>query len=242
VELSGLDVWRVDLRRPPEWVAEAARTILTQEEASRRGREPDEVRRRRLVARTALRIALARRLEREPHTLRFGAGPDGKPRLAGEEASGPGFNLSHSGELCVIAICEDASVGVDVEAVRERPHLRRLAETRLAPAEAQEILLLEGEERRRAFYRAWTRKEAYLKACGLGLRAELSSFVVSTGARPALLAPLPGDEGVWSLYDLEVGEDFQGALALGAPGHDAEGSIKTPELPINSLSEWRHSQ
>jgi 4'-phosphopantetheinyl transferase len=239
---SGLDVWRVDLRRSPGWVAEAARTVLEPEEASRRDRESDDAWRRRLVARAALRMALGRRLDRDPRKLRFAAGPNGKPGLVEAGGAGcPQFNLSHSGDLCVIALSDLGPVGVDVEAVRERAHLERLVETRLAAPEAKQIMRLGGEARVRAFYRVWTRKEAYLKASGIGLGATLDSFAVSAGDPPALLSPLPGDERSWSLHDLELGEGFQGAAAICGRRRDAGPSIRPPEMPMSFLSEWRHS-
>jgi len=181
--------------------------VLEPPEARRRGREADEVWRRRVVARAGLRIALGDWLRRDPASLRFIQGPTGKPSLAqiGAEPI-PHFNISHSGEACVVAISEAAPVGVDVEVVRDRRHLERLARTRLAPAEALEILRRQGDERRRAFYRCWTRKEAYLKATGLGLTADLSSFAVSVGPLPALITRAEGDSGKWSLVDLDLGD------------------------------------
>jgi 4'-phosphopantetheinyl transferase len=188
--------------------------LLDPAEANRRGCERDDVWRRRVVARAALRVALGRRLGRHPRSLRFELGPHGKPELAPSAGEGPiQFSLSHSGDLCVIAISAQTPVGVDVEQVRERVHLERLVSTRLAAAEASVILGLAGKERRSAFYRVWTRKEAYLKAKGVGLSVELGSFTVSAGERPILVSPLSGDQAEWALTDLDLGEGFQGALA-----------------------------
>jgi 4'-phosphopantetheinyl transferase len=126
------------------------------------------------------------------------------------------FNLSHSGDTCVIAISTRAPVGVDIEAVRDRSNLERLVSARFAPSEAHGVLRHEGEERRRAFYRVWTRKEAYLKATGLGLSAPLESFAVAADDPPALLSPLAGDTADWTLVDLDLGTSEQGAVALAA--------------------------
>jgi 4'-phosphopantetheinyl transferase len=237
----GLAVWRAGLRRPPEWIAAAASSVLRPEESSARPGEREDVRRRRLVSRTVLRLALGLRLGCDPQDIRFAAEPDGKPRLAGERSPALHFNLSHGGETCVVAISDLGPVGVDIEEVRPRTHLERLVETRLAPAEADGIMRLDPEERPGAFYRVWTRKEAYLKARGLGLAARLDTFAVSAGARAARLAPLPGDDQEWSLYDLALGDALCGALALEG-SHRARASITPTEMPIELPSRWRPAQ
>lgn len=226
---SALRVWRADLRRPPEWVDRAASSILEPSEAARRRSETDEAWRRRVVARAALRIALGRRLGRPPRSLRFATEANGKPVLVAEGPR-PHFNLSHSGEICVIAISEAAAVGVDVEEVRNRPRLERIVRTRFAPGETQ-ILALEGEERRRAFYRVWTRKEAVLKAAGAGLATSLRRFEVSATDRPELLTPPPGRREGWALIDLDLGGGLAGAVALGAPLRAPPRIFSPPELP-----------
>lgn len=232
-QARALDVWRVDLRRPSAWLEQARATVLTPEEGEPRGREAEAPFRRRLVARAALRIALGRRLAREPRELRLVRGANGKPALAQEDGATVHFNLSHSGDLGVIAISAEAAVGVDVETVRDRAHLERLTRARFAPAEADAILALEGEERRRAFYSVWTRKEAYLKAIGLGLGAQLDSFAVAASGRPEVVAPLDGDAGPWTLADLELGDGIQGAVAV-ASALPAPDSISPRPLPMLS--------
>ena len=89
----GISIWRVDLREPAA-VVERAAALLTAEERERAERGTADVRRRRLVARAALRIALARCLACAPAALRFATDPSGKPRLDGP---GPHFSVSSSG-------------------------------------------------------------------------------------------------------------------------------------------------
>lgn len=165
--------------------------------------------------------------------MRFGAAPNAKPRLepTGERPP-PCFNLAHSGNLCLIAISDDGPVGIDVEAIRDRPHRDRLVETRFAPSEAEAILRFSGERRTRAFYRCWTRKEAYLKALGVGLTAELGAFAVSVGDQPALLCPLEGDAGHWSLFDIDVGGAHAAAFAVAGWRGDLENHVTPSPLRI----------
>jgi 4'-phosphopantetheinyl transferase len=215
-------VWQTDLRHSDEWVEDVAAPVLTAGELERRGRESHHVWRRRVVARAALRIALGRHLGRSPGSLELVLGPGGKPRLAG---AGGGndvfFSLSRCGDLSLIAISDDGPVGVDVEEVREVPELAGMVRSRFAAGEATAILERSGEERLRAFYRCWTRKEACVKALGTGIGAGLDSVVVSVDDRPALLAAPGTRVGEWSLFDLALCEGFAGALAVrGAAGED----------------------
>jgi 4'-phosphopantetheinyl transferase len=163
-----------------------------------------------------LRKALGICLDRPPESLTFALGPGGKPELV--ESDGLHFSLSYSGDRCVIAISTEGPVGVDVEEIRELPELAGIVRSRFAPREAEEILALSGVQRLRAFYRCWTRKEAYLKAIGAGIGGDsLARVEVSTGGVPELRAAPGADADEWSLLDLEVGDGFASALATRHP-------------------------
>jgi len=214
-------IWQADLRYSDEWIENFAAPVLAAEESERRGRESHQVWRRRVVARAALRIALGRHLDRPPGSLEFALGPGGKPRLAGAGGNEVFFNLSRSGDLCLIAISDDGPVGVDVEEVRDVPELAGLVRSRFAASEAAAILERSGKERLRAFYRCWTRKEACVKALGTEIWSGLDSVVVSVGDKPVLLSAPGARADEWSLLDLALHEGFTGALAVrGAVGED----------------------
>jgi 4'-phosphopantetheinyl transferase len=125
----------------------------------------------------------------------------GRPWLEGVS-----FSVSHSGELGLIAIAEPGRrIGVDVEQLRPDRDVRALAERFFHPEEAAGI----GDDRA-AFYRCWTRKEAVVKALGLGLAHPLDSFVVDfevPGPRP--VRGVPG----MSVKGLAVPEGYAAALA-----------------------------
>ncbi len=116
----------------------------------------------------------------------------GKPRLAGE--AGPCFNLSHAGELAVIAVA-GFEVGVDIEALRSGPAALDAARLACTPAEAAALARLPAGSRADAFLGLWTAKEAYLKGLGVGLSVAPDSFEVADAGsagwciRPLLPAP-----------------------------------------------------
>jgi 4'-phosphopantetheinyl transferase len=207
-------VWQVDLRQPAEWV-DAAERLLAADERELAARGTPEVRRRRIVARAALRIALSRQVGRAPDSLEFVQGPHGKPALAGPAAGGGlDFSVSTSGDCCLIALAEPGPIGVDVEHVLPRPGLDRIVATRFAPSEAVAIERLSGEGRLRAFYHCWTRKEAYLKARGTGLTMALDRVVVAVGEDRLESLPPDDDPSRWAVAALDPGRDFMAALVV----------------------------
>ena len=134
---------------------------------------PDD-RQRTLLGRGVLRVVLGAWLDRDPATLRFAAGPHGKPQLlhpgpSMPQGKPPQFNISHSGELILLAFHAAAPVGVDVE--RQQPDLdwRPIARRCLAPAQVDSLLSLPTAEAASAFVECWCALEAGLKARGVGL-------------------------------------------------------------------------
>ena len=145
-------------------------------------------------------------------------GPHGKPALA-DPAHELQFSSSSSDDCCLIAVTATSPIGVDVERVVPRTYLERIAETRFAPEEADAIGQLRGQERLRAFYNCWTRKEAYLKATGAGLTQGLDRVIVSVDdERPAILSLDGDDPAAWSVVSLDPEPGFTGAVVWrGAP-------------------------
>ena len=117
-----------------------------------------------------------------------------------------------------MAVASGRELGVDIELVHPGRDVVGLASQFFAPAERACLITLSPAERVPAFYRCWTRKEAYLKACGAGMSMRLDSFEVSLapGDPAALLQSARGaDEPErWRLVDLFAGTGFSAALAV----------------------------
>ncbi|PWJ22178.1 4'-phosphopantetheinyl transferase family protein [Jannaschia seohaensis] len=161
-----------------------------------------------------MREVLARWRGCSPAALSFETGKAGKPRLAG----GPEFNLSHSGGIACLAVHSDRPLGVDIEA--PRPVEEAVAERFFSAAEQAELSALPPEMWRGGFFRCWTRKEAVVKALGLGMGAPLDRFDVTlTPGAPARVTRCEiGPPGPWQLTDLALPGGMVGAVAArGAP-------------------------
>ena len=201
-------VWAVPLHG--EAAAFADVLSSAEQDRVRRFRFADHQRRFQ-ICHGALRQILGAYTGVEPQQVAFRHGPRGKPYL---EGVGPAFNLSHSGKLALVAVSQ-SELGVDVEKVRRLESLSQIAQRHFSDAEFGALSALDGDQRELAFYRCWTRKEAYIKALGEGLSMSLDSFEVSVGVEPQFLACHDGreDPAEWSMMDVSPGPEFVGALA-----------------------------
>ncbi|HXJ85587.1 MAG TPA: 4'-phosphopantetheinyl transferase superfamily protein [Candidatus Binatia bacterium] len=169
-----------------------------------------------VLTRGTLRLLLAQYLGTSPHEVHFRYGLHAKPLLEGDNRLR--FNVSHTHGLAMMAFTRDRAIGVDVENVTRSTDVERLAERFFSQAEREALMQLPAQELRAAFFRCWTRKEAYIKAKGDGLSLPLREFDVSItlGDRDALLATRPDPTGAagWTICDISVGPEFAAAVAV----------------------------
>ena len=217
IKENEVQVLRVDLNGLDP-IGSALNTILSPDERERADRFRFAIHKQRFIlTRGMLRIVLGACLKRRPGDLIFSYGEYGKPRLL-RTAETPhlAFNVSHSEDLAVFALTAGTEVGVDVELLRPREDLDGLARTAFSYAEFDNYRQLTPAERPRAFYRCWTRKEAFIKAIGHGFAYPLDQFDVSMGESAALLR-LNGEATAatrWWLQNLATPDPFIGALAI----------------------------
>jgi 4'-phosphopantetheinyl transferase len=223
--LGEVHSWSVPLDVPPETSAGLYAT-LAGDERNRSARlrfERDQ--RRFIVAHGALRALLGRYLRTHPGQIRFVYNAFGKPELSPELGSRLKFNLSHSAGCALIAIAADADVGVDLEYIRAQLDHAEIARRFFSAAEADRLHRLPSHLQAQAFLSCWTKKEAYVKACGEGLAMPLTSFSVPLATAPAHTpVDLDGasngtDTGRrWSLYTLQPAPGYIGALVIEGSG------------------------
>lgn len=218
-------VWFRPLNAAPEELA-ALRNLLSPDEEQRALRfHFDKHRSEFILTRASLRILLGACLSRPAAEIRFASLPHGKPEINGDAmglpATGLRFNVSHTDGLAALALILGREIGVDVEKLRAESDFRKLAGRFFSERERNFLETLSGDELRQAFFRCWTRKEAYLKARGEGLTIPLHQFDVSLARdEPAALLgtrPDASEAGRWVLYDLAPGPEYAAALAVSAP-------------------------
>jgi 4'-phosphopantetheinyl transferase len=210
-----IHVWALDLQ-PCDSLAAHFEPVLSRDEMERARRfRFDRLRYAFVITRGALRHLLGRYLNVTPAGIRFDYGSKGKPAVL--SAAGIEFNLADSGDLAAFAFTVGCPVGIDLEQVHPLDHAPEIASRFFCAEESAEILSLPPGEREAAFFRCWTRKEAYLKAIGDGLSAPLDQFRVTVQPnQPARFLHIghdPQAAEAWTLDDLSLAPNYAAALA-----------------------------
>jgi len=215
-------VWTARLDDTAEMRFEQLARLLSRDESQRASRYRFERDRKRfVVCRGVLRELLGTYLGKGPEEIDFNYGPQGKPYLKGPQGQtneSVYFNVSHSSGWAIYALGLD-EVGVDLEFMRPIPEMQALVDQYFSPAERSAFDSIPTNLKVKAFYNCWTRKEAYVKACGGGLLIPLDQFDVSVDpespARLIRVQGTPGDQLRWSLHSLDL--STEGVAALVCP-------------------------
>jgi 4'-phosphopantetheinyl transferase len=209
---------------------------LTESEIKRFQRfQFDRHRKQLLLGRVLMRVALSS-YDRSiaPASWNFTHNDYGKPAISEEQNSASlYFNLSHSAEKVVLAVSRFKDIGVDVECARKPRRIAAIAQRYFSDKEAGQLLILAKDRQQSRFYDLWTLKEAYIKACGMGLAIPLQHFSYGFAGDDRLTVEFDARrndmEGAWQFWQLSAGPDFKLAVAAKA---GAEGLVQ-------SLSGWR---
>lgn len=213
-----IHVYRVDLSGDDAFRQSAEWNLLSAEERARAERLVRARDGRKFVkCRGALRSILGGLADVAADEVAFEVGPGGKPMLP----EGPWrFNVSHSGELALIAVAQMVELGVDVEEYRTIQQSDRIVESYFTAAESAEFRKLDEDDRSEAFIRGWTRKEAVVKAQGVGLAGLATEFETLFGpGRPPETFRLcePKDEvRGWRLWEVSPRPGYVATLAVPA--------------------------
>jgi 4'-phosphopantetheinyl transferase len=212
------DVWSISLLQTPHDLT-ALECVLSDQERTRAAAFlRTSPRRQYIVARAALRTLLGRYLDVSPSALGFALNANGKPSL--QPASRIRFNVSHAGDMVLIAISDGVELGVDVEAHRWTNDLDSLAASILCPPDLEHWRAAAAEERTAEFFRIWTCKEAMSKAIGCGMAMDFRSLRIRLApGRAATLAsvePSWGRTESWFLQELNTGSGYSAAIAASA--------------------------
>ena len=213
-------VWRADLKLHDSQ-QQSLRRLLSDDEGNRADRFYFEKDRDRFVAaRGLLRMILSEYLHVPADTLQFSYSRHGKPSLKTKgEGGGVRFNVSHSHDMALYAVSRNREVGVDIESIRPRSFYEEIAERFFSTDEIRWLREIAEEKKPEAFCECWTMKEAYLKARGEGI----ITFPAKSPAMPRIpnsalaeqsIIVSPEDDRSWSLWRLEPGSGYKGALVV----------------------------
>lgn len=172
LHMEKIDIWQFSLLTQPINAIE----LLNEEEKirARRFHFPRH-QRRFIVARAMMRQILALYLNEKPQQLSFDYNKQGKPGLTHKSLIE--FNLSHSGELALLAVGQGTSLGVDLEFFSDRPY-DDMGKNLFSPAERTELANQSPRTKPLVFFHIWSQKEAFIKASGLGLSYPTEQFTV----------------------------------------------------------------
>jgi len=145
----------------------------------------------------------------------FVHGPHGKPETkSGRGCADIQFNLSHSGDYCLLAVRKDHPVGIDLEEVRDLPHALEIAARQFTHAEAKLLARVEDDARRDTFFALWTHKEAVIKALGVSLaNLDRMTFGIDPTGHPQLISFDGNRSSDLSLMRLDAPPGYAAALA-----------------------------
>ena len=191
-------------------------------------------RKRYITSRGTLRHVLSRYLSTDPQAISFVRGPYGKPSLE-HHPQHIEFNLSHSQEIALFAFTVRNRIGIDVECILPLDDFEQIAEFFLSPTEREALGQLPEEIRLKGFYAAWTRKEAFTKALGVGLGNAWDKFEVSVSPTegPVIkkISKSITDSTSWQLLQVEPAPGYLATLAV----ENGEVSLRLFDYPAGDL-------
>ena len=182
----------------------------------------EQSRQRYVVTRTTLRKILGEYLNISPSDVQLAYGQYGKPEVIQDAKTNHlQFNISHAGDLAVIAIARDFRIGIDLEKLRPIPSIEDMIKRFFSSEEIDSFCVMPVEKRSRAFMRGWTRKEAFVKAVGDGLSFPLDriniAFVEDTVGYFYTLDDTQ-KINLWSFKDISISLDYVASLVM--EGHE----------------------
>jgi len=219
LEKNDVHIWLAHLNWPKDKFSVGFQ-FLSKEEQARAERFVRQQHRERYIASHAvLHQILSRYVGCSPGEIQFYHNDCGKPYLANSpQGLNLQFNMSDSKDYALYGVMLDNEIGVDLEYMKPKVELENIAKRFFSSGEYQSLLALPASQRLQAFYRCWTRKEAYIKVIGQGLSFSLSRFTVNLKPEGMdCLVEVDGSPELarsWSLGSISSPEHYQAALAV----------------------------
>lgn len=183
-----------------------------------------------IASRGMLRVLSGHYLNCPPEDIIFEYEAHGKPGYAHKTSLK--FNVSHSGNMVIIGFLFDQVMGIDIEIIKDDFDVLDIGRNFFSKKEIAALNAIPKAMQHIAFYRCWTRKEAFIKAMGDGLSFPLDLFALSidSDTTTSLLETSwdPKEKDQWELYSYIPADQYRAAIAI-------RGKINS--LMIN---QWKH--
>ena len=200
----------------------------------------DQHRKQFLLGRIFVRKTLSEYAEVAPAEWKFIENVYGKPAIEpAQNQSALYFNLSHSGDRQVLVLANKEDIGVDIEFCNKPRRVIKISDRYFSSAEQKELVALPEKSQLSRFYDLWTLKEAYIKACGLGLAIHLHQFSYRFPSEYRVLIEFAeelGDDATqWQFWQLDPGGPFKMAVAIKSGEHKIESIISRQFLSFDGF-------
>jgi 4'-phosphopantetheinyl transferase len=212
-------VWHV-LLDLPNFEIESLLRILSVDELERASKFHFEKDKKRFIAsRGILRKILSHYLGVSPQMIRFEYTFYGKPVLASKSGEATlCFNLSHSNEFALYAVCQGKNIGIDIERVRDDVSVEQISQKFYSHNEISALENICKNDRFKLFFEYWTRKEALVKAIGKGISFPMEQCDVSLKTGSVLSSVIVHGNNVecscWYVQDLFPSHGYVAAIAV----------------------------
>ncbi len=207
-------IWVADL---DQWNLSCFETVqaLPETEAKKAGRFRFETHKNRFIkGRFMLRSLLGMYLDIDFYDQEFHANRYGKPAVHKvHDDKSIHFNISNSENIYVCAFSQNSDIGIDIEKIHDLPDMDRIMAASFSEEEIRKLNSLPEPNRRRTFFKYWARKEALLKAMGVGLSIPLDEVNILYADNDASRVFTKHNGTEWTLDDIDILDGFASALA-----------------------------
>jgi len=213
--LNQVHLWTVDLG---QWSLPCLDALKMLPENERRKSERfrfEILRTRYIKGHYLLRLLLGQYLGIDFYNQEFNLNEYGKPSLQKEKESNTiNFNFSNSENICVYAFTKEGDLGIDIEKIHDLPDVDQIVERFFSPDEKKLFRSFPEDAKKTSFFKYWARKEALLKAMGVGLSIPLDEVNVLYADKDASRVFTKHNGTEWTLDDIDIFNGFASALAL----------------------------
>ncbi len=236
-----IHLWLIDDAQVDTSLLEIYRSFLSPEEMLRCERfRFDKDKRQFLITRAAIRTTLSHyRNDTLPSQWQFDRNEYGRPYVVSPPSAVPlEFNLSHTNGMIAIAVCARGDIGVDVENTTRECRALDLAARYFSFSEVENLLALPESKQQERFLDLWTLKEAYIKACGMGLAIPLGSFSFDFAADAIAITfaeERVDDSSRWGFWQWAV-SDYRIAVGLKSEQWRSMELVVRTLVPMGAIS------